>query len=531
MSICYNGGMDFEERERQRRRQMIGTIIAEVGMFFAVVAIVVVATLAAMGFFVSSDGTIEQSGLIQIHSLPTGSTVELDGSTLFSRTNLSRSLTAGEHKIKISRDNYDSWQKNVKMYSGMLIRLYYPRLFLNNRTQETMQHLGKDLDFFVPSKDYAYILYAEANSTKWQLLNIKGDEVRTSVLDMSTVLPGVKDQVFSGRVVDLKWSENSDRALIKTEAEGKKEWILVDLRDVSRSLNLTKTFGLEFAQVEMIDDSAAQLFVLENNQLRRINIADQSISRVLLNDVESFAAEGTNIIYVANGIGENDEKNKIVGVYRDGERNGTTIARLKADDRVRVALTKYFDEDYMAFAVNDRMTVYYGTLPSYRENVADTDFLNFKVLLDEVEIGLMPSEISVSEEGEYLAMHDGKNFSVVDLDMGDLYKYESSIDRVNWLNESMLFATVDGKLEVWDFDNTNHRTLVALQEQKAQEDGATEGQDGQNIQDELRFAAVTTLSKYPVANYSVVVANNNRWLYYLVKKDSGYTLVREKVRE
>lgn len=94
----------------------------------------------------TSSGKIEQSGLIQIHSMPTGATVELDGSTIFSRTNLSRSLTAGEHSLKLSRDGYDTWQKTIKMSSGMLMRLHYPRLFLLNRKSELALRLDEELD-------------------------------------------------------------------------------------------------------------------------------------------------------------------------------------------------------------------------------------------------------------------------------------------------------------------------------------------------------------------------------------------------
>lgn len=124
--------MDFEERERQKRQHMIKVVIAEAGMVFAVVAIVAVAMLASMGFFVNSDGSIEQSGLAQIHSIPTGASVELDGSTLFSRTNLSRTISAGEHNIKMTRSGYDAWENTIKVRSGVLLRLYYPRLFLEN---------------------------------------------------------------------------------------------------------------------------------------------------------------------------------------------------------------------------------------------------------------------------------------------------------------------------------------------------------------------------------------------------------------
>lgn len=512
--------MDFEERERQKRRQMVSVVIAEVGMFFAVIAIVIVATLASMGFFVTPEGTIEQTGLVQIHSMPTGASVELDGSVLFSRTNVTRSLTSGEHSLKLSRDGYDTWKKTIKMYSGVLMRLYYPRLFLKNRVPETVGRLGQDMEFFEPSADYSYILYMVKNSTKWQLMNIRGDEVKTSTLELAEVLPGVEKKVFDGEINYFKWSENSDRVLIRAVADGSAEWILIDLRDVKKSLNLTRTFGLNFTEVEMIDDSATQLFALENQQLRKISISDQAVSRVLLSGVEDIAVEGSNMLYVMTS-GEGEKRQRTIGTYKDGEKGGTTITKITADDRVQVALTKYYDEDYMAFVVNDKVTVYYGTLPSYRENASDTDFLNFKVLLDAAQISIQPREVSVSEEGEYLAMSDGKKFAVVDFEMGDLHEYEATVDAVQWLNEGMMFATVQDKLEVWDFDYTNRRVLVDF-------DGA-EGEDDVEAVEELN--PVTTWSKYPVANYSVTISNNNKWLYYIINNSGELVLVREKVRD
>ena len=100
--------MDFAEREQQKKRNLVRVILAEVAMVLAVIFIVVITLLITMGFFVTSDGRIEQTGLIQIHSIPTGASVTIDGETIFSRTNLSRSLTAGEHHLKLSRDGYDT---------------------------------------------------------------------------------------------------------------------------------------------------------------------------------------------------------------------------------------------------------------------------------------------------------------------------------------------------------------------------------------------------------------------------------------
>ena len=289
--------MDFEEYERRQRRQKLNVFIAETGMFLSVIAIVVVALLSAMGFFVSSDGSIEQMGLAQIHSTPTGGTVEIDGGVLFSRTNLSRSLPAGEHQVKIWRDNYDTWERTVKMYPGVLVRLYYPRIFLKNRTQELAKTLGAELEFYAPSTDGTYILYAEKDSASWQLVNLKGDELQTTALDLQTILPGVNGQNFLGKIEQLDWNEDSSAVLVKVSYAEGSEWILVNLRDIKQSLNLTRTFGMNFTQVAMIDDAASQLYALENQHLRKINIGSQAVSRVLLSDVREFANENANVIY------------------------------------------------------------------------------------------------------------------------------------------------------------------------------------------------------------------------------------------
>ncbi len=512
--------MDFEEREKQRRRQLIKVIIAEVGMAISVLAIVVVATLAAMGFFVTSSGKIEQSGLVQIHSMPNGATVEIDGSTVFSRTNLSRSLTPGEHSIKLSRDGYDSWQRTIKMSSGMLLRLYYPRLFLLNRKPEVALHLEKSLEFYLPSNDQTYILYAAEDSAVWNVINVRDDEPKVTQLDLSTILPGVTEGKFLGKVESLKWNNNSDSVLAKIAYEDQAEWILINLKDTKQSLNLTRTFGLEFTQVEMIDDGAAQLFALENQHLRRINTGDQSISRVLLHNVLSFANSKTNVIYVMSQVTE-EETEKVVGVYRDGEKGGTTLVKASNNAVVTVALTRYYDEDYLAYAINNELSVYYGALPTYREDAQNTDFSSLKTLMDKVKLQTAPTQFSLSPEGEYIIASRGRQFTVVDLEMGELIEYEAMASDLAWLDEAMLTAVVDDALWVWDFDDGNRREMVRYV-------ADTDDTDDENI---VEHEAITTISRTKLANYPAVISDNNKWMYYLTETKTGLALTRERIRD
>lgn len=516
--------MDPDEK---KKRQFIKVILTEVLMVLSVIAIVVVTILLAMGFSISTNGNIEQTGLMQVHSQPTGATVTLDGSALFSRTNTSRTMSAGEHHLKLSRDGYDTWEKTIKMYSGVLLRVYYPRLFLQNRVAESVLDLStnnelKNLEFYVPSTSRNYAIYAEEDATEWRLLDLRGDEVKTTTIDVSEILPGVVEKKtdvspasirerqksakyqLEAKIEDLRWSNNDEKILVKVSYNGKVEWILVNLRNVAASLNLTKIFGLNFEQVEMIDGAASQLYVLANHRLYRVNVAGEVLSRILVDDVATFVNRGAVAIYLTQA----DDKTGVqtIGVYRDDEKAGTTLVELpKEAKNVKIGISRYYDEDYFAYIVDEKMTVYYGVLPSYNENRDGSALENLRSLVDARELEETPESFTVSKDGEYMVARRGVKFMVTDLDMGELFSYEAATDKLNWLDASMMFAVKDGEVQVWDFDGTNLRNLSAS-------------------------AKTATGQQVKVADFPVLLSANNRWLYYLVKNENSWTLTRERVQ-
>lgn len=517
--------MDPEEK---KRRQFIKVLLAEVMMVISVIAIVIVAALLAMGFSISTDGGIEQTGLMQIHSQPTGATVTLDGSVLFSRTNTSRTMSAGEHHLKLTREGYDTWEKTVKMYSGVLIRMYYPRLFLQNRVAEPVLDLSsgnsesKELEFYstAPSRNYA--VYAERDAAEWRLLDLRGDEVKMSVINLAEILPGmVADEAqaiarknntsqneasqkrFDGKIEMLEWSNNDEKILAKVLYDGKIEWVLINLRNVTASLNLTKTFGLNFDQVEMIDSSASQLYALAGHRLYRVNVAGEVLSRILVDNVESFVNRGANVVFLT--IAETQKDERIIGSYRDDEKASTVLTTVPNDETVKIALSRYYDEDYIAYTVGNKLTIYYGTLPSYNENREKPAVEDLKKLVEGRELAEVPVNFSASRDGEYIVARAGQKFMVTDLDMGDLWTYEAVASGLNWFDASMMYSVKDNEIIVWDFDGTNLRNLA--ESAKTAKDEAVR-----------------------VAEFPVLLTANNRWLYYLVESENTYVLTRERVQ-
>ena len=124
--------------------------------------------------------------------------------------------------------------------------------------------------------------------------------------------------------------------------------------------------------------------------------------------------------------------------------------------------------------------------------------------------------------------------AVVDLEMGEVFEYESNSERLDWFDNSMIASTVDGSLVVWDFDHTNLRTLV--QQKKLDVEGDENLNDDLNAtglkqDDSAEPKTVTTFINAEVAHYPALVSSNNRFMYYVVKTHDGLTLMRERIRD
>ncbi|MBQ6147621.1 PEGA domain-containing protein [Candidatus Saccharibacteria bacterium] len=146
----------MEEHQKERRKRAIKVALTEILMFFTVILLVIFLTLIVLGYNfnikkIGTEEAIERVGLVQITSIPSGATVSIDGEAgdLFSRTTFSKTISVGAHTIKLTRDGYDSWTREIEVSEGLLYRVGYPRLFLKKRIREEILTLdaGEEAEF------------------------------------------------------------------------------------------------------------------------------------------------------------------------------------------------------------------------------------------------------------------------------------------------------------------------------------------------------------------------------------------------
>lgn len=481
-------GMNYE---RQKRNRMLKLVVTEIIMAALIVGLVAVLMLVVSGYRINDDLSLEQTGLVQINSLPTGATIEIDGEKISARTNANRLLKEGEHTVRLSKKGYDTWEKQIEITPGWLLRLRHARLFKEERTAETVQVMG-GLEMLSIAPTRNKLLYAKDNSTTWQLLTLRGDVVVETPLELAAVF-GVtvaeeEVPVLPGQLGELKWSKNGTKVLVQLAVEGVINWVLIDTANPASSVHLTREFGLSLADVQFSNEAGDRLLVLENANLREINIGSKEVSRVLIADVAEFFALGNDVIYTtlsdAEGVRE-------IGFYRVGEQNGIVLRDFRqSDGEAHIALTEYFNEKYVLFTIGNQLTVYKGeSFP-----LAENGLKGMHKVVEGQETLVPVGRLSVSKNGEFvLARGAEAGLLVFDAETDKYHQYQTPGSRLQFLDDYLLMDVVEGKLMVWDFDGTNQRTLSAA------------------------------------ANYPAFISENNHYLYYFALEDELLTLQRERL--
>lgn len=474
--------------ERDRKRQGLKVIISEAIMVLTVVVTVTVLALVVSGYWLNSDFKVERQGMLQVYSFPTGANVEIDGeSSWLQRTNTSKVLPTGEHTVKLTRDGYDSWSKTITVSEGLLYRLGYPRLFLQNRQAEEVLSVD-NISQATISPDHSAILLIN-NTTEWTYIKLAEEKVTPKKIDVSSLFGGVsmaegaKVGILSDEILKTSWDYDGNHVLIKAKVEEGIEWVLLDIKEVSKSVNLTHEFGGDFTNIKILDNSANNLLAVLNGNLHKIDVSSRNVSAVLVKDITSFDHYNNEIAFSAKrptGTQQDEDikdpnKEFYVGFMKLNDNKISEVAYTKTAPRVTIS--RFYDDKYITSVEQDHVTIY-----------QEDGFEIFK----EYDLSFIPSKVEVGHQGEFITMSDQAHIGSLDMEANLIREWDIENDKFGRPDNNMLYVVDDGKLIFYDFDGLNRREL-----------------------------AHNVSAKYPVA------ITANKWLYYF----SDNSLIREVITD
>lgn len=429
--------------DKKKKLRSLKVIISEAIMVLAVIATVTVLAFIVSGYWINSDFEVERQGMLQISSIPTGANINIDGaeSSWLQRTNTSKVLPAGEHTVTLTKDGYDSWSKTVDIKEGLLYRLHYPRLFLKDRTAEKIMSLNGVTAATISSDREAMVLMN--NTTKWSYLKLNTDEPEPKSLDIAKYFSSVSlaeeasAGLFTGEIIDVNWDYDDAHILFEVKSNDSIEWVLIDVNNPEKSINLTKEFGFNFNKIEIIDNSSNTLLAIQNGNLHKIDVPSRQISASIVKDVSNFDHFNNEIVFIAK---ESDAY--YVGFFKIGDKP-TTLTTLEKP--AKVVISKFYDEKYITILQDTKVNVY------KKDDFAE--YANY-------DLTFAPEKIEVGHDGEFITMNTGGKIATLDMEAGLVREWNVDSDIFDWIDNDMVYAVNGGELIVYDFDGFNRRVLA-----------------------------------------------------------------------
>ncbi len=476
------------DRAKSKKIRNIRIIATNIFMCLSVFVIVFVLMMIAMGFTFSESGKLEQAGLAQISSRPSDASVTIDGDAQFNHTDFSKMLSSGTHQIKITKPGYDTWTKDVKIDAGLLTRIDWVRLFPEEKHTDNVYDFN-NLRLAAFSANRKKLIATEKNSNKLLVIDIQSENIKADELNLNDCLSTTAAKAVEGEISIIAWNNDNTRLIAKWVNGDETSWHLIDLEHSDASIDLTKRLNLNFSDIIIANDSANKLWALEAGNLRLIDTNNLTISGSFASDVQLITANRDTAIFVnkENGIRQ-------IGIYKNNEKGNTIIKKLEdVGDEATIKLTagSYWNEDWLAYSVNEQIFVLSGKYPSYDKN----ELSKLKTKLER-RLDYTPKLISTNASQRIAVFSGDKYLTSFDLETDDYFDSElaSEISDITWIDNYLLWQKVDDTIVVRDFDGSNRRVVVS----------------------DINTA-------FPVA-----ISENNRWLYYIdfteiTKKDDQPT--------
>lgn len=441
-----------------QRKQLLRRIAVYSLMTFAVVGLVTLLIFATLGYRYNQGDGLVQTGLVQFGSRPSGAQVTIDSRDFSSRTPSKASLEPGSHAITMQRDGYKQWQKSVDVVSGAVLWLNYARLVPTELKPANVATFTTVSSTAV-SPDAKWMLVAEDPASNiLKLTDLSRDEsIKPVSLKLPTTLYTAPAEGESQRFELKQWDSSSRYVTVKHAFGTQHEWLVVDTHDIGASQNVTKLLGVDASQLVFSVNNNSVLYAQVDTTVRRIDRANATISRPLVENMAEFSLYGDNTILFTRQPSEKTSK-RDVGYYRESDEKASILGSYADTEGTpaRMAVGQYFGDTYVALSHDGKVDILTGDLarPDELVRTASVNVAGVK-------------HLSIVTAGRFVIAQTSESYVVYDLELKKTtttkLKGSGEIkEELRWLDGYNVWSDRGGKLRLYEFDGANQHDIMTI---------------------------------------------------------------------
>lgn len=415
-------------------------------MTVSTVILTILAIYYAMGYRLNQSGlVIEQGGIIEFRSEPSGANISVDGKPTGRQTPGRAYVGPGEHSVRMQLDGYRTWEKTASLLPGQLLWLDYTRFIPQTITTTPVKEFAS-ITATLPSPDNRRILVQEQTNipgfTVAEVSNEKEPTFTPFVIPDATL---TKVDARTGAFSFIEFSQDSRYVLVRHVNGAVNEVLRLDVTSAEASINITRQFGLGITDVHFAGGNSGVVYARVVDQLRRLDISANVAAVGFAAGVTQFSVYEDRVAFVAN----RPELGQAIGVFQDGKE--TVVASAPADTTVRVALAEYFRHQHLAYSLENK--VFIVTDPTSATPAQSSEFT----------VDQPAAWLQFSPKGRFVIAGNGQTFNGYDLEVGRSYGGALVATRPpQWLDPFHMWTDQDSLLRLREFDGQNTNDITGV---------------------------------------------------------------------
>jgi hypothetical protein len=456
--------MDFLDPEKQRKhavRLMVGYVLIGLAILIATSILL----YRAYGFGLGKDGEVVQNGLVFVASQPDGAEIYLSGKRLDDTTGARLQIPEGDYALEVRRSGYKSWHRNVTVEGGSVSRYDYPLLIPNTLSPASVRNYNAMPGFATQSPDRRWVLVSQPGAVLgFDLYDIGNPEEVSATRTEFSLPAGIVTSPSSGdHAWKLsEWSTDNRHVVVEHTHNGVMEYILIDHQEPERSINLTRTLGLEPGNALTLRDKKFDNYYVFNPAAKTVSVASVAEAATLtpvLNGVLAFKSYGDNILLYAT---EADAPaGKVMTMLKDGDVT-YKIREVGAGGPYLLDLARYDRQWYVAVGsgVDNKLYVFKNP-QAVRKTGRVANLVPAQILRVTA-----PNYLAFSSNTRFIMIENGTSFAVYDAETDKSYTYATSapidppLAHATWMDGHRITYVSGGRQVIFDYDNINFQTLV-----------------------------------------------------------------------
>jgi len=444
---------------KRKTRAKLAFVYALMGL--AVVAGVTILVLILQGYrFNRFDGKVEQGGLVQFDSKPSGATVTLDGTQLSAKTASKLTVSAGTHAVAISKDGYLPWKKTVLVKAGSVLWLNYARPYpVSPKISSTYSYDAMTSALVSPNRKLMVSVGVLTQPALYVTpLNDGTPDTRKIAIDAKAITAATNVASMSFSL--LSWDQDNQYVIVKYAHDGAIEYLSVDTNS-GITVNITKTLGVTTGRLEFVLGDHNAIYVLtDTHELRRGDLSAATLSGPLLTNVADFAqADRSNVTYETL-LGADGTRS--IGYLTNGASRPRKVQTVSDNGTAnfKFRMGTYYGDRYLVVAYGDTTTIYTATVPSSDSSSS----------LNWTRVGWLATAGGVSylgfspdtERFVYAQMNNTAATYDLETDVIAKVTFQGNLTRVvDWMDNFHIGSSSGNAVNFYDFDGTNGRAVAS----------------------------------------------------------------------